>query len=330
MIKIKEEILNPIVIQRADPSVYLHSDGYYYFTASHPLFDRIILRRAKSLNELQEAKEEVIWWKEEKGPLSNLIWAPEIHRVHNKWYIYFAAAPNDSITQNTFNHRMYVLENDCENPLEGTWEGKGEVKTTMDTFSLDATVFQHKEELYYLWAQEDIDIKGHSNIYIAKMKNPWTLKTEGVLLTKPEYEWECKGFLVNEGPAVLKKNNKIFITYSGSATGVEYCMGMLTAKQTDDLMDPKSWIKSEKPVFTTSYKNKQYGPGHNSFTETHDGKDTILVYHARNYTKIEGDPLFDPNRHARAQLVEWGSDGQPQFGEPLPDDKSTPSTVKIL
>ena len=43
---------------------------------------------------------------------------------------------------------------------------------------------------------------------------------------------------------------------------------------------------------------------HNSFTQTPEGED-VLVYHARNYTEIEGDPLYDPNRHTRLKLVSW-------------------------
>ena len=30
---------NPIVLQRADPYVYRHTDGYYYFTGSVPAYD---------------------------------------------------------------------------------------------------------------------------------------------------------------------------------------------------------------------------------------------------------------------------------------------------
>src|SRR5699024_1075858 len=82
------KISNPIVLQRADHVVYKHSDGYYYFTGSYPLYDRIVLRRAKSLNDLQDAEEVAVWWKPDNGPLSKLIWAPEIHRANGKWYIY--------------------------------------------------------------------------------------------------------------------------------------------------------------------------------------------------------------------------------------------------
>ena len=46
---------NPIVLQRADPYVYRHTDGYYYFTASVPAYDCIELRKAKTIAELAEA-----------------------------------------------------------------------------------------------------------------------------------------------------------------------------------------------------------------------------------------------------------------------------------
>ena len=78
-------------------------------------------------------------------------------------------------------------------------------------------------------------------------------------------------------------------------------MGMLWADENSDLLDIKSWHKSDKPVFKTSEENKQYGPGHNCFT-TDNGKD-VLIYHSRNYKEIKGDPLHDNNRHARAKVL---------------------------
>ena len=55
-----------------------------------------------------------------------------------------------------------------------------------------------------------------------------------------------------------------------------------------------------------------YGPGHNCFTVDVDGND-IMVYHARTETEIEGDPLYNPNRHAMLMRITWGEDGFPQF-----------------
>ena len=87
----------------------------------------------------------------------------------------------------------------------------------------------------------------------------------------------------------------------------------------DDLLDGYSWHKSEKPVFKSSEKNQQFGPGHNSFTVSEDGKKDLLVYPARPEKNKSGDPLANPNRHARIQSFEWGADGLPIFGEPVAD-----------
>lgn len=61
--------------------------------------------------------------------------------------------------------------------------------------------------------------------------------------------------------------------------------------------------KLEIPMFVSNDDNRIYGSGHNSFTISEDGAKDILIYHARSYKKIKGDPLFYPNRHARAQVI---------------------------
>ena len=95
-------------------------------------------------------------------------------------------------------------------------------------------------------------------------------------------------------------------------------MGLLWIDKDAEMTDTENWHKSPTPVFTTSNENRQYGPGHNSFTQTPDGED-VLVYHARNYTEIEGDPLYDPNRHTRLKTVCWQDNGMPDFGIPPAD-----------
>jgi GH43 family beta-xylosidase len=312
---------NPIIKQRADPWVYRHTDGYYYFSASVPEYDRIELRRAKTIQGLREAVPVIVWKKHSDGPMSAHIWAPEIHYIEGKWYIYFATATTDSV----FNHRVYVLENESANPLAGNWVEKGQLKMNWESFTLDATSFEHRGVRYLVWAQKDPRIFGNSNLYIAALSNPWTLQGPQVMISKPEYPWETIGFWVNEGPAVIKKNGRIFISYSASATDANYCMGLLTALDTSDLLDPKSWTKAGQPVFRTSEENKQYGPGHNCFTVSEDGSADVMIYHARNYPKIQGDPLYDPNRHTRAQHLTWNEDGTPNFGEPVADEGKNPS-----
>ena len=164
-----------------------------------------------------------------------------------------------------------------------------------------------------------INIEGSTNLYIAKMINPWTIEGPQVMISQPEYEWEKRGFYVNEGPAVLKKNGKIFISYSASATDHNYCMGLLMADENSDLLNPHYWTKSQSPVFQTNEEAGQYGSGHNSFTVSEDGRQDILIYHSRNYRDIMGNPLWEPNRHTRAQVLNWQENGFPDFGIPVPD-----------
>lgn len=315
------DILSPLILQRADPFIYKHTDGYYYFTASVPKYDRIELRRAKTIEGLAEADTVSAWIKPDTGPYSELIWAPEIHFNVNPqdgtaaWYVYFAAAPSREIKFDLFQHRMYAIRNSNANPLEGEWEFMGQVDTGIDTFCLDATTFTHKGVLYYLWAQKDNAITGNSNLYIAPMKTPWQIQGEPIMLSKPEYDWEIQGFWVNEGPSVVKRNGKIFISYSGSATDERYAMGILWADENANLLDPASWTKSEKPVLTSAPEDKVFGPGHNSFTLAEDNETVMLVYHARTYTEIEGDPLWNPDRHTFVKPLKWDENGMPIFGK---------------
>jgi GH43 family beta-xylosidase len=306
---------NPLVTQRADPQVTLQPDGWYYFTATVPEYDRIELRRARSLDDLGKAEAAVVWRKHASGEMGAHIWAPELHRIAGKWYLYFTAGRADKIWE----IRLYVLENASPDPFSGEWIERGQLKTGWESFALDGTTFAHRGQRYLVWTQRAPDGSKGTNIYIAKMDSPLSIAGPATLLTRPEYAWEKVKYDVNEAPAVLVKNGRVFLTYSASATDASYAMGMLTASADADLLDARAWTKSPEPVFKSSVANAQWGPGHNSFTTTPDGKTDVLVYHARNYRDIVGDPLRDPNRHTRAQAIRWRADGTPDFGEPEAD-----------
>ncbi|MCH5339866.1 MAG: glycoside hydrolase family 43 protein [Acetatifactor sp.] len=304
----------PFIEQRADPYVYRHTDGSYYFTASVPAYDRIVLRRSETLQGLALAEEKTLWMKHESGEMSQHIWAPELHYLDGKWYIYFAAGERDDI----WKIRPFILECTGQDPMTDAWVERGKMQRSDDdiysfeAFSLDATIFENKGERYYVWAEKvSVGIQ-ISNLYIAKMESPTKLATAQVLLTTPDYDWERREIWVNEGPAVIKKDGRIFLTYSASATGECYCMGMLSIDENEDLLDPRAWKKERHPVLSSSAAVGLYGPGHNSFTKLPDGTD-VCVYHARPYAEIQGDPLYDPNRHAMLMKVEWDEKGYPIF-----------------
>lgn len=160
----------------------------------------------------QRAEEVTIWRKHESGPMGEHIWAPELHFIGQKWYMYFAAGNKE----NPWHIRPYVLECTGNDPMADPWVEKGIMQAadadefSFQSFSLDATVFENKGELYYIWAEKVGAGKKISNLYIARMASPTKLETVQELLTTPDYEWERYGFWVNEGPAILKKWKDIF------------------------------------------------------------------------------------------------------------------------
>ena len=310
-------IVNPLVRQRADAQVFRHTDGWYYLTGSVPEYDRLVLRRSRTIAGLTGAKERVLWRHQKSGPMSGFIWAPELHLIDGKWIMYFAAGPSGG-GEDVFRIRTYAVRCDGADPMTGTWSVLGQLQTPWDSFNLDSTSFVHRGTRYLAWAQREPGIETNSNLYLAPLATPLTLAAKPARLIVPTLDWEIRGFKVAEAPALLARNGRLFMTYSASATDARYCMGMLTARDDADIMDPQAWRKSPQPVMKTAPENRIYGPGHNSFTVDERGRD-MLVYHARDYEKISGDPLFDPNRHTRVQPIRYDAQGVPQFQPPLPN-----------
>ena len=298
---------DPFIPQRADPYILHHTDGSYWFTASVPAYDRIVLRRSDTLEGLRTAEETTVWQKHARGIMSMHIWAPELHFIDGAWYIYFAAGDVDD----PWAIRPYVLRCGSGDPLAGPWHEEGVPARADDfcfnDFSLDMTVFEHRGRSYAVWAEKVNTGKKISNLYIAELASPTRLKTPQMLLSFPSYDWEQIGFWVNEGPAFLAGERHVHLAYSASATGACYCMGLLSADADADLLDPNSWRKARQPVLRTDAALGLYGPGHNSFFRD-DAGNTVTAFHARPYEEITGDPLYDPNRHCYLMRVQWEDD----------------------
>ena len=311
----RTEYNRPFIEQRADPYIYRHTDGSCYFTASVPEYDRIVLRKADTLAGLQDAEEKTLWTKHESGPQSLHIWAPEIHYLYGGWYIYYAAGDKDD----EWAIRPYVLKCNGSDPMKDDWSEMGMIQAADDdpysfhAFSLDATIFRQNETYYYIWEEKTGVGKQISNLYIARMESPVKLATAQVLLTTPDYDWERIGFWVNEGPDILEHGDKLFLTFSASETGIDYCVGMLYADKDADLLDPRSWTKLRYPVLRSDEDKGIYGPGHNCFVKADDGVTDLCIYHARPYDEIIGNPLYDPNRHAMVMRMEYDDQGFPVF-----------------
>lgn len=298
----------------------LRYENRYYFLATVPEYDRIEIRCSETLSGIADSPAQIIWHKHSEGEMSEHIWAPELHRIDGVWYIYFAAGRQDDV----WNIGVYLLSCAADDPMHGPWKEEGRIFTGDSSFSLDATVFSHNQRLYMVWAQKPESAPHVSNLYIAEMKDPKTLACEPILLSEPEHTWEQRLFLVNEGPAFMRRNEKLYISYAASGTDHNYCTGLLYTDSKYDLLDRRSWTKLPEPILSSSEQWKEYGPGHGCFTTAtvilDDGttaEQDVFVYHSRDYRDIQGDPLRDPNRHSRARCVQWNPQEMPQIGSPL-------------
>ena len=126
---------------------------------------------------------------------------------------------------------------------------------------------------------------------LLKISSPTKLEGKAVMIGRADQAWEMRdpANLKMQGPAVLERNGRVFIAYSSNATDARYAVGLMEASATADLLDPISWRKLPGPALESSSAAGLYGPGHNSFTTSPDGKVDYIVFHARDYEKVEGD-----------------------------------------
>lgn len=300
---------NPVAVDGADPWVIKHQETYFYCYSKD---NAIWINKSDDLVKVVQMNGVKVWEPETGKNYSKEIWAPELHFIQDKWYIYFAADDG-----NNENHRMYVLESLTENP-QGEYFFKGKISDASDKWAIDGTVIHYNSNLYFIWSGWEGDVNVQQNLYIAEMENPWTIKDKRVKISEPEYEWEMIGNpLINEGPQVLRKDEKVFIIYSASGSWTDnYCLGRLTLTSEDPL-DQKAWIKHHSPVFSGT--SSVISPGHASFTKSPDESEDWIIYHTAKHKGAAWD------RNIRMQKFSWTQDGTPCFGYPV--ENNVPVTV---
>lgn len=248
------------------------------------------------------------------------IWAPELHRFGDRWYIYYTAG---KIPGSPFIHqRSGVLRSAGTDPF-GPYEDLGMLYTGDDIgnpetvkWAIDLTPLEVDGNLYAVWSgwEENRNTdKTSQHIYIAHMANPFTISSNRIKISSPEEAWETGGPLdLNEGPQVLRHQNKTFLIYSTRESWLkDYRLGQLELVGKEP-MNPASWKKTG-PVFTGT--KHVHGVGHCSFAKSPDGTEDWIIYHSKKTTQ----PGWD--RDIRMQPFTWKADGSPDFGVPVPVGK---------
>jgi len=292
-------VTNPLRSKAQDPKITYHKGNYYYCESSA---EGIFLRVAGDLPGLADAAAHRIWKPPARGGMSKNVWAPELHILDGRAYIYFAA--DDGKNEN---HRMGVLVAESDDLL-----GAYRLAGVMDTggWAIDGTVLTLDDgKRYFVWSGWPGKKDGQQNLYISAMKSPVELAGKRVLLKEPDQAWERHAMPICEGPQVLRREGRTFLIYSASGSWTaDYTLGMLVLDGADPLKR-SSW-KAAGQVFARN--EFAYGVGHCDFVRSQDGVEDWIVYHAK--TRVENG--WD-DREVRAQPFTWDERGWPVFGEPV-------------
>jgi GH43 family beta-xylosidase len=312
--------VNPVA-PGADPWV-VRRNGWYYLSESRD--DGIYVYRSDRLTAPKQNGVKV-WSAPDTGWNHSNVWAPELHFIDGRWYIYYAASRTEGAP--FVNQRSGVLQSVGDDP-QGAYVDKGMLYTgthagadTTFYWAIDLTVGQVNGQLYAVWsgwAENASTDKTPQQLYIATMSNPWTISSDRVLLTAPTESWERGTELdLQEGPEFLQHGDQTFIIYSTRESWLpDYRLGQLRLNSpTADPMSPASFTKTG-PVFAAA--PGVYGVGHSSFTVSPDSSESWIVYHS----KVDMQPGW--NRVIRAQKFTWNADGSPNFGTPVPSGQRLP------
>ena len=278
----------PMAWHKADPAIGKWN-GKYYFISTNDLDGNhsLYIRQADSVPGLVTAQQHLILDTKTYPHLGNLLWAPELHVIKDRLYIFHAGTPESFFCEQS--HVMALKEGG--NPIKASdWEmprrvvkADGSMLYGEEGITLDMTVFWSAGKLYAAWSQRQfkpVDLGAW--LYIAEVDpdQPWVLKSEPQVLTVPEYGWEHNHTFVVEGPFALYRGGKIYLSYSGALVDSTYVVGMLSMDDGAYPLDPASWTKENYPLLTSRSVPGEYGPGHNAYVTDDDGL-VWNTYHAR-------------------------------------------------
>ena len=238
---------NPLLESGADPWVV--QDG----TRFHYCYSRggraIYVKTVTDITELPTAEEVLLWDPPAGTDYSQEIWAPELHKIGDRWYVYFAADDGDNA-----NHRMHALVSNGST-IAGGFTYAGELTTPSDKWAIDGTVLSLRDTLYFVWSGWRVTSMSASSSTSPAWTLPFTYPPTGCSSPAPQYAWERAGSsdelpTINEGPQVLERNGTVHLVYSAAGSwSDDYCLGMLTLSVGASPLEAAAWRKSPEPVF---------------------------------------------------------------------------------
>lgn len=273
---------NPVYDQYfADPFV-LHHDGQYYAYGTGPRSPE-----GRAFPVLQSTN--LVDWDDRGWALTpsdgDDFWAPEVAFHEGVFYLYYSA---HGINDN--DHQLRVATS--THPL-GPFQDAGHVLVPDQPFSIDPHPFKDVDGQWYLFYSQDFltldgEYRVGTGIVVDRMLDMLTLAGQSKVVTRPHADWQLfqaqrslyggvHDWHTIEGAALRFHNGRYYCFYSGGSWEREnYGISYVVA---DHVLGPYRLPTIANPVLR-SVPGHVIGPGHNSFTESPDGMDEYIVYHA--------------------------------------------------
>ncbi|MBS4195578.1 glycoside hydrolase family 43 protein [Lederbergia citri] len=284
MDSMKEQLVisyqNPVggMTEIGDPFVLKTNDLYYMFATSEPSRG---FKVWKSKN-LVDWDDEGLAYDHEMQPeewATGDFWAPEVIYHRNKYFMTYSARDRQG--------HLKIAIAASESP-SGPFIDICKDIVRQEGSYIDGHIFKEDDGTLFFYYVKDcseniINGKHVSQIFVQPLNDDLTqLVGEPQLLLEPDSEWEGldADFQWNEGPFVIKHQEKYYLMYSANFFGsADYSVGYAIAEH-----PMGHFIKAEEnPILVKDLEKGISGPGHNSVTTSLSGNDMYIVYHTHTF-----------------------------------------------
>jgi len=284
-----------------DPYIFKGNDGYYYIIATsggggfagYRSSDMVTWEKLPRMMYSRENNDN--YWG------INSFWAPCIIEKDGRYYMYYSARyPRTD---------QLLLSVAVSDKPEGPYIDVAPRPVFNFGYpSIDPDVFIDDDGRIYMYYSRDmsgnvVDGRPESHIYVVELNEDMiSAKGRPVKLLTPDQPFELVtgNSRWNEGPMMIKHNNKYYLIYSGGFYGDRtYSLGYAVS---DNPMGP--FVKYEDNPILESYNSPApgappivSGPGHNSVIKSPDSRELFICYHSHTVSaKGGGDRMVNLDR----------------------------------
>lgn len=275
-----KEVVNTNVVtpNSADPYILVEEDGYYMYCTGGIKFDVYYSSDLKSWE-----YKGVAYSKSQDGWESGDMWAPEVYKIDNKYYLFYSARDENT-------DLMQIGVAVADNPLGPFTSLTGESLTKFNYSVIDANLYQ-EDGINYLYFSKDcstniVDGKHTSQICYVEISDDFTeVLTEPVVLLTPEYDFEMVtgDYVWNEAPEMIKVDDIYYLFYStGCYADETYSLCYATGSSPTGPFE-----KTGEQLIKSNLDEGFSGPGHNSVFVGNDGN-YYTAYHIHTSPTAKG------------------------------------------